>query len=172
LVSQVITWIITNAIAGFKSEIDNVSKVVGFLGGVIGKVFGTIGDVIKGAFNGVVDFVKGIFNTIIGVVNGIIDGINGATKLAGAIGIHIGAIPHLPKLADSGTVLPTPGGTVVRVAEGGRAESVVDTGKLNNLMDAAASNAKRGGDTFNIYEAVSAAATAAQVARRQVAFAV
>ena len=140
VVSAIITWLITNSIAGFMSAFGAIGGVVHGVGDAIGTVFGAIGGIIKGAFNGVVDFVKGIFNTIIGVVNGIIDGINGATSLAGAIGIHIGAIPHLPGLADSGTVLPTPGGTIVRVAEGGKAESVVDTGKLNRLIDSASSN--------------------------------
>lgn len=86
---------------------DSVIKPVGsFIGGAveaigsaIGRVFGGIGGVIKGAFSGVLEFIKGYFNTIIGVVNTIIDGINTATGLASAIGIHIGKIPHLPKFA-------------------------------------------------------------------------
>lgn len=48
-------------------------------------------------------------------------------------------------LADSGTVLPRPGGTLILAAEAGRAESVVDTGKLNDLMDAAAGGGGSGG---------------------------
>ena len=111
---------------------------LGAIGGFFSSVFGGIGGIIRGAFTGVVDFVRGIFNNIIGVVNGIIDGINTATGKAGAVGIKIGKIPHLPKLAESGTVLPRPGGTLVVAGEGGKAESVVDTGKLNKLMDAAA----------------------------------
>ena len=110
------------------------------IGNIMASVFGGIGQIIMGAFTGVVGFVKGIFNTVINLVNGIIRGING---IPGAVKIMtLGALdkfPLLPKLADSGTVLPTPGGTIVRVAEGGKAESVVDTGKLNKLMDAAGS---------------------------------
>ncbi|MFF1633976.1 hypothetical protein [Leifsonia sp. NPDC058248] len=161
------SWIWNSVISPVAAFIGSAVRTIG---GVIGIVFGTIGSNIRGAFNGVVDFVRGIFNNIIGIVNNIIDGINGATSLAGAIGIHIGAIPHLPRLADSGTVMPRPGGTAVVVAEAGKAESVVDTGKLNDLMDRAGRSGDSGGrdgDTFNIYEAISARATALQVSRRQ-----
>jgi hypothetical protein len=144
--------------------------IIDFLTGVFtgnwNKVWRGISEIFSGIWNGLIGIVRGVVNGIIDAIDGVIRGVN---SVGGAVGIHIGVIPHL---ADSGTVLPTPGGTIVRVAEGGKAESVVDTGKLNSLMDAASSNAKRGGDTFNIYETVSAQATAAQVARRQVAFAV
>lgn len=138
ILGAVFNWLWVNVIQPVGQFIGDA---IGAIGNGISTVFGAIGDVIRGAFNGVVDFVKGIFNTIIGVVNNIIDGINTATGLAGAIGIHIGKIPRLPKLAESGTVLPRPGGTLAVIAEGGKAESVVDTGKLNNLMDAAAKGA-------------------------------
>jgi len=39
--------------------------------------------------------------------------------------------------AEGVTVLPTPGGTLLRVAEAGRPESVVDTGKVNALINQA-----------------------------------
>jgi hypothetical protein len=41
----------------------------------------------------------------------------------------------IPGLAQGATVLPTPGGTLVRVAEAGRAETVVDTGAMNVLLE-------------------------------------
>jgi phage-related protein len=163
IVIAVLTWLITNVIAGFKIELGFVIGVVTAVGSTIGSVFGAIGAVIKGAFNGVVSFVKGIFNTIIGLVNGIIDGINGATSLGGAIGLNITALPHLPKLADGATILPRAGGTPVILGEAGKAESVVDTGKLNKRLDEDGA----GGQTFNVYEAVSAYATAMQVSRIQ-----
>src|SRR5690606_28908813 len=91
---------------------------------------------------------------VLGTLNFFIDAANTYTKaLEGAINgvrglLGMGAMPGLPKiprynldripgLADSGTVLPRPGGTLILAAEAGRAESVVDTGKLNHLMDAA-----------------------------------
>jgi hypothetical protein len=146
-ITAVVNWAWKSVL---KPVFDFIGTAVRVVGGAFGTVFGAIGGIIRGAFNGVVSFVKGIFNTIIGVVNGIISGINGATSMAGAIGIHIGAIPHLPKLADSGTVLPRPGGTLALIAEGGKAESVVDTGKLNNLMDSAARGGGGGSSTRNV----------------------
>lgn len=150
-----------------------VSKAVHSVASVIGAVFGTVGGIIKGAFNGVVSFVKGIFNSIISVVNGIITGINAATGVAGAIGIHIGKIPQLPKLANGALINPTPGGTNVTVGEGRWPEAVVPMspkilGELRGSNDSA-SNGNSGGDVFNLYETVSARATALQVNRIQVA---
>jgi hypothetical protein len=52
---------------------------------------------------------------------------------------NIPHVPSIPNLAEGATVLPRAGGTLVRVAEAGRAESVVDTGKLNRLLDRALS---------------------------------
>jgi hypothetical protein len=40
-----------------------------------------------------------------------------------------------PKMATGGTILPSPGGTIVRVAEAGKAETIVDRGKQNRLME-------------------------------------
>jgi hypothetical protein len=152
---------------------DWIGGAISGIGHAVGSVFGSIGGIIRGAFNGVVDFVKGIFNSITGVVNGIIDGVNGATSVAGAIGINIGKIPHLPRLAEGATILPRPGGTLAVLGEAGKAESVVDTGKLNKMLDRANSGGSgSGGGTWNIYETVSAQATAMQVARIQAAGAV
>ena len=74
--------------------------------------------------------------------------------------------------AEGVTVLPTPGGTLLRVGEAGRAESVVDTGKMNALLDRALGTGAPGSPnapapTFQIYETVSAEATAMQVMRIQ-----
>jgi hypothetical protein len=170
VVGDIFNWLWLSVI---KPVGDWIGGAISGIGHAVGSVFGSIGGIIRGAFNGVVDFVKGIFNTITGVVNGIIDGVNGATSVAGAIGINIGKIPHLPRLAEGATILPRPGGTLAVLGEAGKAESVVDTGKLNRMLDRANSGGGGGGgNTFKIYEAVSAQATAMQVARIQAAGAV
>lgn len=43
-------------------------------------------------------------------------------------------VARIPGLASGGTVLPSYGGTIVRLAEAGRAETVVDTGMMNELL--------------------------------------
>jgi hypothetical protein len=124
--------VLTPIIAGVTQVLGGV---IDFLTGVFtgnwSKVWKGIGEIFSGIWNGLVGVVKGVVNGIIDLINGVIKGVD---SIGGAVGIKIGVIPHL---ANSGTVLPTPGGTIVRVAEGGKAESVVDTGKLNDLMDRA-----------------------------------
>lgn len=109
MLGAVVHWLWMNAV---EPVVKFIGDAINAVGGVIGKVFGTVADIIKGAFNGVVNFVKGIFNTITGIINGIIDGINGVTGLGAAIGINIGKIPHLPRLADGGSVVK-PGAVLV-----------------------------------------------------------
>lgn len=166
-VVSAITWLVTNVL-GAKIEFAALGSVAATIGKTIGKVFSAIGSVVKGGFDGVVSFVKGIFNTIIGLVNGVIKGINSATSIGASIGIKVGKIPAIPKLAAGGTILPTPGGTIVRVAEAGKAETVVDTASLNAAVNGNA-KAKPSQIVNNIYEAVSARATALQVNRLQAA---
>ena len=163
-IGAIFTWLWETIIQPVASFIGDAINVVG---SVIGTVFGAIGDVIRGAFEGVVDFVKGIFNTIAGLVNGIIDGVNGATSLASGVGITIGKIPHIPKLAEGGIVPATPGGRLVRVAEAGEAEAIVPLSKMRS-----AGVKGGGGDIFNVYETVNPYATAMQIARRQKAVSV
>nr|WP_240977445.1 phage tail length tape measure family protein [Planctomonas sp. JC2975] len=146
-----------------KMVTDILNGIIVFLTGVFTgnwqKAWQGIVDIFSGIWNGIVGIVKGIINGIIDAINGVIKGVN---SIGGAVGIHVGTIPHL---AQGATILPTPGGTVVRVAEGGKPESVVDTGKLNALLDRALNGPSGKGDTFEIYEAVSAEATAKQVMR-------
>lgn len=136
-----------NGISSFFGTIWNgIVSVVGTIGTAFRNAFNGLGDIIRGAFNGVVGFVKGVINSIIDVVNGVIGGINTVaagvkTISGGAIDIHLGKLPHL---ADSGTVRARPGGTLAVIAEGGRDESVVDTGKLNDLIDSASSDSSDG----------------------------
>jgi len=138
-----------------------LNGVITFLTGVFtgdwNKVWKGIGDIFSGIWNGLTGIVKGVVNGIIDLINGVIGGINNLaagikSATGGAIDLHIGKIPHL---ADSGTVLPRPGGTLALVAEAGKPESVVDTGKLNDLMDAAAERGGRGGPGVYIDKVVA-----------------
>lgn len=150
---------------------DFINGAINTIGSVISSVFGSIGGIIQGAFGGVVDYIRGVFNTIGDLINGVIDGINTVAQAASSIGINIGTVGRVPRLADGGTILPRPGGTLAVIAEGGRAESVVDTGKLNALIEKATAGTRTSGPSIvnNIYEAVSAQATAYQVSRMQAA---
>lgn len=133
-VAAVFNWIFNSII---KPIFDAITGALGAVGEAFATVFGTVGNVIKGAFNGVVDFIKGVINSIIRIINGVINGINGMAETVkeatgGAIDIKLA---NIPELAQGATINPTDGGTVVRVAEAGRPESVVDTGLINNTME-------------------------------------
>jgi hypothetical protein len=63
----------------------------------------------------------------------LLDGI--ATATGGAIDLQIGTIPKvsIPRLADGGIVLPSPGGSLVNVAEAGQAEAIIPLDKAAGL---------------------------------------
>jgi phage-related protein len=121
--------------------------------------FENIGQMFEDVWNGVAGFFKGIINGLIGMfegfINFFIDGLNGlieplnalldgiATATGGAIDLHIGKIPKvsIPRLADGGVVLPSPGGSLVNVAEAGQAEAIVPLDRFGGL----------GGSTVNNY---------------------
>lgn len=111
-------------------------------------------------------------NSIIDLINGLIDAINTALTglkgiTGGAINLKVPKIGHLavPSLAQGATILPRPGGTLVRAGEAGRAEDVVDHGLLNRLMRAALSRPAAGGAPSKVYAPIAVTVAAEQDAR-------
>jgi hypothetical protein len=100
----------------------------------------------KTVFNNVVNFFKTIINNMIGMAEGFVNFfIRGINNIIAAInkikfdvpswvpfiggrtvGFNIPKVPEikLPRLAQGGTVMPTPGGTIAQIAEAGRPERV------------------------------------------------
>jgi hypothetical protein len=94
-----------------------------------------------------------------GFVNYFIDGINMIPKglnslkfkvpdwvpfIGGkTIGFKVPTVAHIkiPKLAQGGVVMPSPGGSIVNVAEAGQAEAIIPLNKLGNM---------NGGNTYVI----------------------
>jgi len=135
------------------------TSIIGFIQKVWSNVIGWVSGVWNGFWNGLINGIKaigtwftnlgkGIVNFFIGIVNNVINLINTiinavdkikitAPKWAGGwtLGFNIPNIPNIPQLANGGTVLPTPGGTLVNVAERGKPETIVDSGKMNKLID-------------------------------------
>jgi phage-related protein len=177
-----------------------IGLVMTVIGGIVSTVvalmnrdFESIGKIWEDVWTGVADFAIGIFNTINGIlegfINGAIDLINGLTSrlqpfldglelsTGGVIDINLAKIPHvsLPRLETGGDVLGSRHGTAAILGENYQAESVVNRGRTNRLIERANSLAARalasgtgGGDTtWNLYETVSADALAKSVARRQ-----
>jgi phage-related protein len=136
--------------------------IVTVVGSVV-KAFGGIGKAMTAAFKGVGTFLKGLFNGFIGMIEGFvnffIDGINMIPKglnslkfkvpdwvpLIGGktIGFKVPTVAHIkiPKLAQGGVVMPSPGGSIVNVAEAGQAEAIIPLNKLGNM---------NGGNTYVI----------------------
>ena len=131
--------------------------------GSVAKAFGGIGKAMTDAFKGVGTFLKGLFNGFIGMIEGFvnffIDGINMIPKglnslkfkvpdwvpfIGGkTIGFKVPTVPHIkiPKLAQGGVVMPSPGGSIVNVAEAGQPEAIIPLNKLGNM---------NGGNTYVI----------------------
>ena len=129
-----------------------VVQVFKFLLGAIKPIITAVGTLVAGMktqFAGFGNFFKGIINGWLSLVqsfiNFFISGINGLIKTAnvglGFLGDLIGkklTISYLgkvtiPKLANGGIVSPSPGGSIVNVAEAGEAEAIIPLSKLGNV---------------------------------------
>lgn len=136
--------------------IDNWGAITGFFSDLPGK----IGAAASGMWDGIVSAFKSAINTVIHLWNDFHLTLGGGSILGMDIPSVTLDTPDIPLLADGGIVPATPGGRLVRVAEAGQAEAIIPLPKNEP-------NGKPGvGDTYNIYEATSAEATANEVARR------
>jgi hypothetical protein len=128
---------------------------------VVGQVFSDVWEGAKEIFANVVNFLISRFE---GFVNGAIDGINGIIAGLNEVGRHgpikfqIDYIPRLniPRLADGATVFPSPGGSLVNVAEAGRPERIepLDPDGLSQrdrAMIQMLSSGSGAGATINVY---------------------
>jgi phage host-nuclease inhibitor protein Gam len=122
------------------TEVNNWMKetwggFVGFLedsSGNIWTAFETTGNEIKRFFNEATVNVINSINSIITALNGIRlpDWMGGQ-----AIGGLNLALLDVPEFATGGTIAPSKNGSIIRVAEAGRAESIVDTGTVNRTLE-------------------------------------
>jgi len=139
------TW--TNLVNIFQAT----AKVFGMAWDAIKQGFITAFDFIGSLFKGYVNFWLGLFE---GFINFLVDGINGLighlndvldglkTASGGTISLHVSTVPKLklPRLANGGIVMPTPGGRQVTVGEGGSPEAIVPLNGRNGF-----------GNTINIH---------------------
>lgn len=169
VLGAIFTWLYGNVVKpvfdavgrAFSAVWNNVIRpVANFIGDAIENVGNTVSDV----FGGIAGFVKSAFQAVLGVVrtpmNAIIDLVNSAISGLNSLSVTIPdwvpivggqtwglSLPSIPRLARGATILPRPGGTAAIIGEGGRAESVVDTGGVNALID----QALEGGPGGNVY---------------------
>jgi phage-related protein len=135
---KIITFIVTLFAEGF-------SNAVKFFVSIFKGVFEGISGFFKGIINGLISAVEGFINFFINGLNWLIDMINkisfdvpdwvpfiGGKKFGFQLK-HLATV-KLARLADGGTVMPTPGGTLAQIAEAGRPERVepLDPNGLSN----------------------------------------
>lgn len=123
-----------------------IDFIVGVFTGDWERAWGGIVAIFSGIWDGIVGIVKGVINLVIAQINGIIGGINTVSKAVrdgtGGV-INFGVIARIPSLAMGADVNATNGGTLVRLAEAGQAETVTNLGTTNAALEAATALANR-----------------------------
>jgi hypothetical protein len=160
-----------------------VNIIVSIWNGVVAAftlVFDIIGNIFRGfvnfgisVFEGFINFIISGVNMLLGGINLLLDGLRLIT--GGAVDLHINPIPllRIPRLADGGVVSPSPGGSLVNVAEAGKPERVepLDENGMSK-RDKAMMQAIQGSGTGGMNITVNASpdmdvnALAAQVSRK------
>lgn len=147
----VVTMLSTILIPVVNMLVDVLAGVIEFLTGVFTgdweKAWGGVVQIFEGIWNGLGDIFMGVLNGVIDLINGFLGSLNEVGNFVsditgGTIDINVGKIPHL---ADGATVRPRPGGTLAVLAEAGRAETVVDTGLMNRLLEEGLEGRSSGG---------------------------
>lgn len=134
LLLAIITGPIGLAILAIIRNFDKIKTVIRKVWTWITGIFSTIGaigtSIIKGVVNGVIGFAERTVNGFIGLINLALGAIN---KIPG---VSIGTISTLsiPRLAEGGVVMNTPGGILANIGEGSEPEAVIPLSKLQNMM--------------------------------------
>ena len=121
-----------------------LGKVLGGALGIAFRLFVTYLRAVIAVVGFVVDGVKGLISFIEDLVEGfrtVTDAIGDFIDRARSIGDSVGSVVSLiPGLADGGIVPSTPGGRLVRVAEGGESEAIIPLSQIQSLADSAPTN--------------------------------
>jgi len=127
---------VSDAAGNVKTWVENkFNSMITFFTGMPGRISTSL----RNMFGGLKDGVRDAINYVIGKWNGLSLTLGGQrVDLPFGQGFNIPSItlntPDIPYLAEGATINPRRGGTLAVLAEAGRAESVVDTGKLNRLI--------------------------------------
>lgn len=121
LLSKLGTWFVATAFP----------KIVGWFAGLPSR----IASVSAGMWDGIKTAFRGVINWLIGKWNDFRLTIGGGTFFGKNIPSITLDTPNIPMLAAGGIVPATPGGRLVRVAEGGQDEAIVPLGKGAGIGD-------------------------------------
>lgn len=149
ILTDLLVPIIKIVVAVFKAWLGYftpIIKGVGILVGALKTGFSGVVNAVKGPINVVLGALEGFFNFAISGVNKLVDGINfllaGVNAVTG-LKLKVGKIPavKIPRLANGGVVMPSPGGSIVNVAEAGKPEAIIPLDRMGNM----------GGNTYHIH---------------------
>jgi len=141
ILTDLLVPIIKIIVAVFKAWLGYFKPIIDFVAVLVGafkKAFPGIVNAIKGPINVILGALEGFFNFAIGGVNKLVDGINlllaGINAVTG-LKLKVGKIPavKIPRLAKGGVVMPSPGGSIVNVAEAGQPEAIIPLSKMGAL---------------------------------------
>lgn len=141
--------------------VDKFKMVADFLGDLFNDPIGTLKNLWVSLMNFFIAKAEGFINMFVDGMNGLINGAVGwLADLAGAAGLDVpmNIIPkvklgRIPALADGAVAYPSPGGTLVQVAEAGRPERIepLDPNGLSDRDKALIAEMSGGGATINVY---------------------
>lgn len=130
-------WIKAIVNDGMLWVLDKINGVGSWISGVWTNIWNGISDFFGNIWSGIKDTFKNSINGLIGFLNSFIDKWNSisiefstpdvpGTDWGGQdIKIDLPDLPHVPKLAAGGVVMPRPGGTPAIIGEAGAAEAVI-----------------------------------------------
>ncbi|KQQ22528.1 hypothetical protein ASF48_04920 [Rathayibacter sp. Leaf299] len=108
-----------------------VGDLIGAMGNLSGALVGVGAALIGGLIAGIQSAAGRAVAAAVAVVR---NALAAAQSVVGGGGGPAKGVGSPPDMATGGTILPTPGGTIVRVAEAGKPESIVDTGAVNRMI--------------------------------------
>jgi hypothetical protein len=132
------------AIKAIVTFVEDVAEAFPMLATAAGKAWDAMGKGLKTIINGWIQMFEDFVNGAIYGFNLIIRGLN-AIGDASPIKFSVGYIPkiNIPALAQGGVVMPSPGGSIVQVAEAGQPEAIIPLDKLGSFG--------AGQQTINVY---------------------
>lgn len=141
ILTDLLVPIIKIVVQVFKFLLGAIKPIITAVGTLVSGMktqFAGFGNFFKGIINGWLSLVQGFINFFIGGINDLIKTANvGLGFLGDLIGkkltIKLLGKVNIPKLANGGIVSPSPGGSIVNVAEAGEAEAIIPLSKLNNI---------------------------------------
>jgi phage-related protein len=136
--------LVSNIAAGWDATVKGFGDGLNWFANLYKTVWSGIGNFFKGIINGYIGIWEGFINGIIGGVNLIIRALNGLQVtlpdwipgLGGkTFGVNLPQVPtmRIPRLADGGIVMPTPGGVLANIAEAGKPEAVIPLDRMGDF---------------------------------------